>query len=56
MTKLHETPVQVIFVMDGASPRPRIRIEIGTWCDLEILPPEVFFKLCAEWWQNRTPE
>jgi len=54
MTKLHETPVNVTFVMDSKSPRPRIRIEVGTWFDCEIMPPEIFFQLCAEWWQNRS--
>ena len=56
MSKLHETPVQVIFVMDGSSPRPRIRIEVGTWSTMEIMPPEIFFKLCAEWYSNRNDE
>jgi len=56
MTKLHETPVNVTFVMDSKSPRPRIRIEVGTWFDCEVMPPEVFFQLCSEWWNNRSPD
>jgi len=51
--KQQHSPVNVVFVMDGKSERPRIRVEIGTWYEIEIMPPEVFFKLCSEWWSNR---
>ena len=53
MADLQETPVEVIFVMDGKSPRPRIRIEVGTWSEMEIMPPDRFFELCAEYWKNK---
>lgn len=53
MTKLHETPVKVDFVLDSESPRPRIRIEVGTWSEFEVMPPDRFFELCAEYWKNR---
>ena len=53
MAKLSETQVRVDFVLDDKSPRPRIRIEIGTWYECEIMPPEIFFQLCAEYWENR---
>ena len=56
MTKLHEPPVSVTFVMDSDSPRPRVRIDVGTWYWCEIMPPEIFFQLCAEWWENRESE
>jgi hypothetical protein len=54
MTKLQETPVNVSFVLDDKSPRPRIRIEVGTWCDFEVMPPTIFFQVCAEYWKNKT--
>ena len=53
MAKLSETQVRVDFVLDDKSQRPRIRIEIGTWYECEIMPPEIFFQLCAEYWENR---
>ena len=52
MTKLSEQPVAVTFVIDDKSPRPRIRIERGSWFDFEVMPPETFFKLCAQHWIN----
>lgn len=53
MTKLQETPVSVTFVLDSASPRPRVRLEVGTWYECEIMSPDIFFELCAEYWRNR---
>ena len=53
MAKLQETPVTVLFVLDGASPRPRIRLEVGTWYECEIMPNSLFFELCAEYWLNK---
>ena len=66
MTKLPDTfagknETQTLFVLDGKSRRPRIRIEQGMIYDdgvfrkynhLEIMPPEIFFRLCAEWYSN----
>ena len=53
MSKLSETPVTVTFVLDSASPRPRIRIEVGTWSEMEIMPTDTFFELCHRYWENR---
>ena len=53
---------RIYFVLDSKTETPRLRIEDGmvypdgvwrSWCELEYLPPEIFFKLCAEWWMNR---
>jgi len=52
VTKLQETPVTVNFVLDDKSPRPRIRIDVGTWYSCEIMPNSLFFELCAEYWLN----
>jgi len=47
MANIQETPVKVDFVLDSKSPRPRIRIEVGTWSEMEIMPPDRFFEtLC----------
>lgn len=53
MADIQETPVKVDFVMDSKSPRPRIRIEVGTWYEAELMPSERFFELCAEYWSHR---
>ena len=53
MSELQETPVSVTFVLDSASPRPRVRLEVGTWYECEIMPPDRFFELCAEYWSHR---
>lgn len=50
------------FVLDSKSERPRIRIENGavypdgtwhSWCEQELMPPESFFQVVAEYWNNR---
>ena len=53
MANIQETPVKVDFVLDSKSPRPRIRIEVGTWSEMEIMPPDRFFELCAEYWKKK---
>ena len=66
MAKLPDTfagknETQTLFVLDGKSPHPRIRIEQGMIYDdgvfreynhMEVMPPEIFFRLCAEWYSN----
>ena len=61
MAKLPDTYVgkdetRTLFVLDGKSPRPRIRIEQGMIYDdgvfreynhLEIMPPDVFSVVCG---------
>ena len=67
MTKLPDTFVgenetRTLFVLDGKSPRPRIRIEQGMIYDdgvfreynhMEIMPTDTFFELCHRYWENR---
>jgi hypothetical protein len=53
MSNVQETPVSITFVLDSKSPRPRIRIEGGTWSEMEIMPPDRFFELCAEYWKKK---
>ena len=53
MANIQETPVSITFVLDSKSPRPRIRIEVGTWSEMEVMPPEIFFQLCAEYWSHK---
>ena len=67
MAKLPDTfagknETQTLFVLDGKSPHPRIRIEQGMIYDdgvfreynhMEVMPPDIFFRLCAEYWENR---
>ena len=53
MANIQETPVKVDFVLDSKSPRPRIRIEVGTWSEMEVMPTDRFFELCAEYWSHK---
>ena len=43
----------VTLVFDDKSDKPRVRLEVGTWYDIEFLPSDSFFKVCAEYWKNR---
>jgi len=55
----------IYFVLDGKSDQPRLRIEDGatghdgvwrSWCANEYIPPESFWQVCAEYWNNRTTD
>jgi len=53
MSNIQETPVSITFVLDSKSPRPRIRIEVGTWSEMEVMPTDRFFELCFSYYKNK---
>ena len=59
---MDKSEAKIYFVLDSKTTSPRLRIEDGkfypdgtwySWCEREYIPPESFFQVCAEYWQNR---
>ena len=46
----------ITLVFDDKTERPRVRLEVGTWYDIEFLPSDAFFKICAQYWINHDPQ
>lgn len=52
-TRQLKQKANVTLIFDDKTERPRIRLEVGTWYDIELEPSDTFFKVVAQYWSNR---